>query len=94
MTFRRGGTSVPTHTPTATIVTTGPYRLSRNPIYVSMILLLIGVGVWTNSGWFWVLAVIAAVLLTYGVIVREERYLARKFGRAFDDYRDRVRRWI
>jgi len=94
VTFRKRGTSVPTYTPTDAIVSTGPYRLSRNPIYVSMALLLVGLGVWTNSGWFWLLAVISVLLLTFGVIVREERYLARKFGHEFDEYRSRVRRWI
>jgi len=94
VTFRRGGASVPTSEPTAVIVSGGPFRFSRNPIYLSMVLLLLGLGVWSNSLWFLMLAAVAALLLNYGVIAREERYLARKFGREYEAYCDRVRRWI
>ena len=59
-----------------------------------MVLLLLGLGVWSNSLWFLALAAIAALLLTYGVIIREERYLGRKFGVEYEAYRNRVRRWI
>ena len=73
---------------------TGPYRFSRNPIYLSMILLHLGAGVWTKSLWFFVLAVLSVALLAWGVISREERYLERKFGDAYLSYKSRVRRWI
>jgi len=59
-----------------------------------MILLHIGVGAWTKSLWFFVLAVISVGLLTWGVISREERYLERKFGAEYLAYKTRVRRWI
>ena len=59
-----------------------------------MILLHVGVGVWTNSLWFFVLAAISVALLTWGVILREERYLERKFGAEYLSYKSRVRRWI
>ena len=59
-----------------------------------MILLHLGVGVWTNSLWFFVLAAISVALLTWGVILREERYLERKFGAGYLSYTSRVRRWI
>ena len=93
-TMLRGHTSIPTNKPTHAIVTRGPYRFCRNPIYVSMILLHVGVGVWTNSLWFFVLAAISVALLTWGVILREERYLERKFGAEYLSYKSRVRRWI
>ena len=93
-TMWRGHASIPTNKPTDAIVTAGPFRFSRNPIYVSMILLHIGVGIWANSLWFIILAAISVALLTWGVILREERYLERKFGNEYLSYKSRVRRWI
>jgi protein-S-isoprenylcysteine O-methyltransferase Ste14 len=90
----RGHASIPTNKPTDAIVAGGPFRFSRNPIYLSMILLQIGVGVWTKSLWFFVLAAISVALLTWGVIMREERYLEQKFGDKYLSYKSRVRRWI
>ncbi|MCI0400838.1 MAG: isoprenylcysteine carboxylmethyltransferase family protein [Gammaproteobacteria bacterium] len=89
-----GGASIPTSTPTDALVMRGPFRFSRNPIYLSMVLLQLGVGIWTNSLWFIVLAAASAVLLWWGVIAREERYLARKFGAEYTSYRAKVRRWL
>ena len=93
-TMLRGRASIPTNRPTDAIVAGGPFRFSRNPIYLSMILLHVGVGTWTHSLWFFVLAAISVALLTWGVIVREERYLDRKFGDEYLSYASRVRRWI
>jgi protein-S-isoprenylcysteine O-methyltransferase Ste14 len=93
-TMRRGGASIPTNKPTEAIVVRGPFRFSRNPIYLSMLLLQVGVAIWANSLWFIFLAATAAALLAWGVISREERYLERKFGAEYSSYRARVRRWI
>ena len=94
MTMLRGHASIPTNKPTDAIVAGGPFRFSRNPIYLSMILLHLGVGAWTKSLWFFVLAALSVALLTGGVILREERYLERKFGDEYLSYKSRVRRWI
>ena len=94
VTMRRTGGSIPTSEPTEAIVTRGPYGWSRNPIYASMGALQIGVGIWANSAWFLGLAAVSAGLLWWGVIAREERYLERKFGNAYLDYKAQVRRWI
>jgi len=94
MTMLRGGASIPTTTGTDAIVEHGAFRISRNPIYVSMVLLLIGIGCWANSLWFIAFAVIDAFALNYGVIPAEERYLQDKFGEAYLGYKRRVRRWI
>ncbi|MFP6829816.1 MAG: isoprenylcysteine carboxylmethyltransferase family protein, partial [Gammaproteobacteria bacterium] len=59
-----------------------------------MVGLLTGIGVWANSGWFIALAVFAVVLLNWGVISREERYLERKFGETYLNYKVQIRRWI
>ena len=93
-TMRAGETSIPVGEPTDAIVQTGPYRFSRNPIYLAMVLSLVGIGVWTNSLWFVGLAVVDAILLSWGVIAREEVYLQRKFGAQYSAYRDKVRRWL
>ena len=94
ITMRRGGGSIPTGKPTDAIVQRGPYRFSRNPIYLSMLFLQVGLGIWTNSAWFLVLALISFALLTWGVISREERYLERKFGGEYLEYKSRTRRWL
>lgn len=93
-TMLRGHASIPTNRPTDAIVAGGPFRFSRNPIYLSMILLHIGVGAWTKSLWFFVLAALSVALLTWGVILREEQYLERKFGDEYLSYKSHVRRWI
>ncbi len=92
--LRRSGTTVDIKRPSTTVVMGGLFRFSRNPIYLSTVLLQIGVGVWANSLWFFGLALLSYALLTWGVILREERYLGRKFGEAYAEYRARVRRWL
>jgi protein-S-isoprenylcysteine O-methyltransferase Ste14 len=91
--MRSGGASIPTGLPTAYLVRSGPYRWSRNPIYVAMLALTVATGIWANSIWFICLAPVMVLLLNWGVISREERYLARKFGKAYLDYQQTVRRW-
>ena len=92
--FFRARTPIPTRQPTTALVTGGPYRFSRNPIYTGMILLLLGIGVMVDSAWILAMAVPFALVIRYGVIAREERYLEAKFGDPYRAYRARVRRWI
>jgi protein-S-isoprenylcysteine O-methyltransferase Ste14 len=92
--FLRAGTNVPTRRPATALVIAGPYRFSRNPIYVGMILLLLGIGIMVDSAWIVALAAPFALVLRYGVIAREERYLAGKFGEAYRTYCADVRRWV
>ncbi len=94
VTFRRAGTQVQTTEPTTAVVTNGPYRFSRNPIYLGMFLGLTGFAVGFNS--LWVLAALIPFyfVLRYGVVAREEAYLERKFGGVYLDYKSRVRRWL
>ena len=61
---------------------------------MAMLGLQVGVGIWTDSVWFVILAAISAPLLWRGVISREEQYLERKFGAAYLEYKTRVRRWL
>ena len=92
--FFRARTPIPTRQPTTALVVAGPYRFSRNPIYVGMILLLLGIGIMVDSLWIVALAVPFALVLRFGVIAREERYLEAKFGDSYRTYRAGVRRWI
>jgi protein-S-isoprenylcysteine O-methyltransferase Ste14 len=94
LTMRRYGASIPTSEPTESIVAAGPFRFSRNPIYLSMVALLVGLAAARGSYWFIVLAAIAMALLTAFVIKREERYLEHKFGERYLAYKRRVRRWL
>ena len=93
--FGRAGTSVlPFGDRTTAIVSDGPYRFTRNPMYVGMTLLYVGVAVAT--GVIWALATLPGVLVIIRryVIAREEKYLMAKFGDPYREYQSRVRRWI
>lgn len=94
MTFHRAGTQIQTIHPTTTIVDEGPYRFTRNPIYIGMLLGLIGLAVAFDSLWLIVLLVPFYLVIRYGVVAREEVYLERKFGDAYLDYKARVGRWL
>lgn len=92
--FRRAGTNVPTNRPATAVVTDGPYRFSRNPIYVALTALSIGIALWVNSWWMLGLLVPTLVIMNVGVIDREERYLTAKFGDEYLAFKQRVRRWL
>ena len=93
-TMTRAGSNVPTNLPTTTIVETGPYRFTRNPIYLGMFLGLVGLAIAFDSLWLLVMLVPFTLAIRYGVVAREEAYLERKFGDAYRQYRARVRRWL
>ena len=92
--FRMADTSVRRTHPTTTIVRTGPYRLSRNPIYLSFILLLLGLAVWFSDLWLLVTVAPAAGFIALVVIPREERFLERNFHDQYSSYKATVRRWL
>jgi protein-S-isoprenylcysteine O-methyltransferase Ste14 len=92
--FRAAGTHVETWRPTEALVTRGVYARTRNPIYLAMLAIYIGLGIEINSVWVLALAVPLFFALRYGVIAREERYLAAKFGEPYRAYCAQVRRWL
>lgn len=92
--LRAAETSVRGNVPTTAIVRTGPYRLSRNPIYVSFMLLHLGIALWAGSAWVLATLLPAAALMVCVVVPREERYLASRFGHEYAEYRLSVRRWL
>ena len=93
-TMTSAGSNVPTNRPTTTIVEAGPYRFSRNPIYLAMVLALIGLAISFDTIWLLLTLVPFAVVIRYGVIAREETYLERKFGDLYRSDCSRVRRWL
>jgi len=85
--FRRARTPIRSRKVVTAVITTGPYRFSRNPIYVSFTLLQVGLAMWTNSAWVAGTLIPTLVLISYGVIAREERYMAQKFGDEYLQYK-------
>lgn len=92
--LRKAGTNIDVRKPTTAVVTDGIYRYTRNPIYVSMVLLMIAISVLVSNIWIFVLSPAFAIVMQKGVIEREERYLEKKFGTEYTDYKKRTRRWI
>ena len=92
--FQRARTPIDPYTPSEAIVTDGPYRLTRNPAYLGMALTYAGIAIVSNAPWALVPLPVAIAVIDRGVIAREERYLERKFGTPYVDYKRRVRRWL
>ena len=86
-------TVIPWHEVSA-LVTAGPFRVSRNPIYLGDLLVYLGVTAWAGSWWPVLLLPVVLLAMTALVIGPEERYLAQRFGAAYAAYRARVRRWL
>ena len=92
-TFRRRHTSPEFGKVVASLVQDGPYRFSRNPLYVALILILAGFACALNNAWLALAVPVLLVVLDRFVVVREELFLADLFGPAYASYRARVRRW-
>ena len=91
-TFRAAGTRVETYRPSSTIVANGPYGFMRNPIYVEMLVGLIGLAVAFDAAWILLAAICFYLVIRFGVVAREEAYLERRFGDAYLADKARVRR--
>jgi protein-S-isoprenylcysteine O-methyltransferase Ste14 len=94
VTFRTARTNILTSQAATTIVATGPFAYSRNPIYVAALIGMAGAAIAFDSLWLLVALVVIWFVLRYGVIAREETYLERKFGTPYLDYKAKVRRWL
>jgi protein-S-isoprenylcysteine O-methyltransferase Ste14 len=92
--FRRAGTSMVPMNPTTALVTTGPYRFTRNPMYLGMAFLYIAFALAFGVIWALVLLPVVIAAVDQLVIALEEAYLVRKFGQAYRDYMTQVRRWL
>jgi protein-S-isoprenylcysteine O-methyltransferase Ste14 len=92
--FARAGTPVSPYSTPTKLVTKGAYRLSRNPGYLGMALAYAGIAVIAGALWALAPLVVVLALIDRGVIVREERFLERKFGEDYLSYKRRTRRWL
>jgi protein-S-isoprenylcysteine O-methyltransferase Ste14 len=92
--FSRHGTAIKPFEPSTALVTSGWYRFTRNPMYLSMLLILIGVAVLLGSPQAFLPAVIQGLILHYRFVVPEEAQLAATFGDRYQEYRGQVRRWL
>jgi len=92
--FRRARTTLDPYHPVSSIVTSGVYGFSRNPIYLGFLLMVIGIPL--NAGTYWgiILAPIFILLCNKLVIEHEEAYLEKRFGETYTSYKSRVRRWL
>jgi protein-S-isoprenylcysteine O-methyltransferase Ste14 len=94
VTIRRAGTQFDVHKPTTAIVENGPYRTTRNPIYLSIFLGKTGMAIGFDNLLVLAMLVPFYFVIRRGVVAREEAYLERKFGSVYRGYKSRVRRWL
>ena len=92
--FRRANTTITTRDPVTTLITSGIYQYTRNPLYLALTSFFLGLATLANSLWAIVLIIPVVLIIRYWVIAREERYLQSKFGAQYADYTQRVRRWL
>jgi protein-S-isoprenylcysteine O-methyltransferase Ste14 len=92
--FIAQGTHPNPYRPTKALVETGPFRFSRNPIYLAFLIFVLAFALLANSLWFVLSACLLSLILHFGVVKREESYLGEKFGDSYEQYCSRVRRWI
>ena len=93
-TMQAVGTNVNPALPTTAIVASGPFRFSRNPLYLALTLLYLGLTLAFNTWWGIVVLVPVLIIMHRGVVLREERYLEQKFGETYRQYRSKVRRYL
>jgi protein-S-isoprenylcysteine O-methyltransferase Ste14 len=94
VTLRRHGTTILPDKAADVLVTDGPFRFRRNPIYIGHVLMLLGAAEITHNIWFAILAVPYIPLVTWLAVLPEERHLEARFGDAYRAYKARTRRWI
>jgi protein-S-isoprenylcysteine O-methyltransferase Ste14 len=93
-TMQAAGTNIDPTRPATAIVTSGPFRFTRNPLYLALTILYLGLTVALDTWWGVVVMVPLLIVMHRGVVLREERYLEVKFGESYRAYKARVRRWL
>jgi protein-S-isoprenylcysteine O-methyltransferase Ste14 len=92
--FKRAGTGVVPFSKTTALVVTGPYRFTRNPMYLGLLLVVLGIAMWLGTLVPFLVVPVLGVALQKGFIEKEERLLEEQFGDEYRAFRARVRRWI
>lgn len=92
--FFESGEALKPATPSGQLFTKGPYRYSRNPIYLAFMMFGVGFSFATSNSWILLTTALAGLVLHFFVILPEEEYLSRRFGEDYQAYRKIVRRWI
>jgi len=92
--FHRASTDVRPDKPDQALITSGPYRFTRNPLYIVLSLAQLTAAVWLDNPWILLLLPVSVIVITRYAITREERYLEKLFGQSYLDYKRRVRRWL
>lgn len=92
--FRRAGTTFDVRKAASALITDGPYRFSRNPTYVSLTMLYVGLGAVLNNVWILSLAIPVLLIIDLWIIRSEEKHLEEKFGNHYLQYQSAVRRWL
>jgi protein-S-isoprenylcysteine O-methyltransferase Ste14 len=92
--FHRKGTKPEPWKPSSSLVTSGVYRFTRNPMYLGMLLLYAGIALIWAGPWSATLFPLIFLILNFYVVAREEAYLTRRFGEAYGSYQMQVRRWL
>ena len=92
--MKRAGTNLRPDRPATVVVTDGPFRFSRNPLYLSLIALYLGITLLFDAFWPLVTLAPALAVMHWGAVLRKEQYLEAKFGDEYRAYKARVRRWF
>lgn len=92
--MRRAGTPVRPDRPVTALVTDGPFQHTRNPLYIGLITIYLGIAFSTGILWLFVMLAPALMVAHWKIVRREEQFLEMKFGSAYRDYKARVRRWV
>ena len=94
LSYHRHKTNILPHAPDQNLIVDGPFRISRNPIYLAMLGAHMGIGLYLGRPWAILTVILSYLALRFYVIAREERYLERVFGKPYLDFKTTVRRWI
>ena len=92
--FKKAKTNVDPRKPALVLVREGPFRLTRNPMYLGMVLLQLGLAFTFSLDWALLLTPVVWSILHFGVVLREEAYLTERFGEAYRQFLGATRRWI
>jgi len=92
--FKKSKTEVLPWKPASALVIKGPYKFTRNPMYLSFVLMGISLSIYLSNAWVLILMLPFAIVIGRYAIKREEEYLLRKFGESYADYQKKVRRWL